>query len=408
MEAVRLGLRPGDILVYKSKAPGHEAPSAAHIAIAATDEKYIVHNTINTGAKFAGAAKHAVASAAKDWVNPGREMSIEVYRLSDAKPSHEPIAREAARYAEMWSDSVVIDSPNPRSRDQANPDFERAASEARAKHLSNTERAQARDAARSMAGKPDKPHTDHKAFTAQMNPFLAGKDLAGAATDKSPYSAGRLERGQQTPAEGSKWSQASAFRAIKAYVRACEKQGLSPRHGTSCDQFVMYCYQAASVKSMVGSSLLDSDMIELVSKRSSDIKLYVSKGQIPQDLGSDLKTKSGEAFDRLRQLLEKMTGDSTCSGWLPQEMASDAKTSSVTKLFDKVTAQDSGFRRVGFLDANGAVTDTAPQAEARKPAAVAKPKASPKPKASTPQPNATTPEQKAATADLTTSDTGSS
>jgi|GEM_PF-6508824 len=411
----RLALMPGDILVYKSKPDVDSAPIAAHIAIAATDNKYIVHNTLHLPANYAGVAKHAVSSAAKDWVNPQREMSIEVYRLTDTQSRHAKIAEAAARYAEMWSDSVVIDATKPKTKDP-NPDFAKAATAAKEKHLSNKERIAERDAARQMAGKPAKPHTDYKAFTAQMNPFLVGRDLSEAATEKSPYSSGRLEQGQQTPSERSQWSQVSAFRAIKAYVRACENQGLSPRHGTSCDQFVMYCYQAASLRSMLGDQQLDQGVIELVSKRASEIKLYVTKGEVPKDLGSEIKTKAGEAFDRLRVLLEKMTGDSSCSGWLPQEMASDAKTSSVTKLFGKVTDKESGFRQVGFLDANGTVTDTLAQAKpeakkggAAKPTAAAKPKAATRePKATTSEPKATTPEQEATTSQPATSDTGAS
>lgn len=140
---------------------------------------------------------------------------------------------------------------------------------------------------------------DFKPLTQQMNPWLAGqKDLpiGEFATSRSPYSTRRLEVGQTT--ETRQWDLMSAFRAVKAVVRAHTDQGLSPRHGTSCDQFVMYCYQAASVEKMLGDSArLDGTVIDLAQSRSREIKLYLSGKTAAKDLAEDVNFK-GPGWDK--------------------------------------------------------------------------------------------------------------
>lgn len=58
-------------------------------------------------------------------------------------------------------------------------------------------------------------------------------------------------------------------------------------------------------------------------------------------------------------MLEKMTGDGKSTGFLPQELATDAKTSSVMKLYEKLTSDDSGFRYTGSLNKAGAIVEAA-------------------------------------------------
>ncbi|WP_433706166.1 hypothetical protein [Paraburkholderia sacchari] len=187
-----------------------------------------------------------------------------------------------------------------------------------------------------------------------MNPWLKGAEIGQFRGGKSPYSSGRLETGQKS--EAMTWDVKSAFRVVKAYVRTCKSQGLSPRHGTSCDQFVMYCYQAASLSSILGPDcLLTQETIDLVAARPKQIKLYLNDGDLKKDLGEDLKDLQGPAFDRLKTVLERISGDPAKTGFLPQALSTDAKTSSVEKLFKKILEPDSGFVKEGSLTPDAAI-----------------------------------------------------
>ncbi|CAB3787318.1 hypothetical protein LMG28688_02441 [Paraburkholderia caffeinitolerans] len=324
-------LQPGDLLVYWGKLPGQERMVPSHIAMAGLDG-YILHNTIASGSKFAGVVKHKASLAAKAYVK--EERTIEVYRLKGGGE----LATYAARFGETWVDQQPINFGN---------DFKKAG--------------QSTDSNPVLVGKYNeahadtgKTHTDFKTLTPEMNPWLAGTEIGQFRGGKSPYSSGRLERGQNTPV--GQWDVMSAFRAVKAYVRSCTLQGLSPRHGTSCDQFVMYCYQAASLSSILGpESPLRQEVIDLVAARPKQIKLYLNDGDLKKDLGEDLKDLQGPAFERLKALLEKISGDPAKTGFLPQALSIDAKTSSVAKLFQKIQESDSGFVKEGSLTADAVI-----------------------------------------------------
>ncbi len=74
---------------------------------------------------------------------------------------------------------------------------------------------------------------------------------------KSPYSIPRFTVAQRTNERSNDpvktWTVDTLFRAVKAIARHQDDSGLSPNHGTSCSQFVVYCYQAASLEHSVGS-----------------------------------------------------------------------------------------------------------------------------------------------------------
>lgn len=342
MEANRQALQKGDILVYRTK--GNET---THIGMA-VDHEYIVHNTINSAAKFAGTVKHRASATSQDWSRIG---PIHIYRLHPFDGKNQATAERACYYALEWTGpEFTIDLPGK-------GDFVKVVKTA---NDLEKEKGQTYTNAKRMSTWPqprDGKIEHYKRFTAEMNPHLSKAKLETFTGSRSPYSSGRLELGQKTAAEAQKWDQLMAFRVIKAYVRACQRQGLSPRYGTSCDQFVMYCYQAASLRSMLGDSQLDESIIKLVAKRSKEIKLYLSASQPSSDLARELNNTQGEPFKRVLELIEQITGDRSFSGFLPQELASDAKTSSVKKLFAKIAAPESGFKLIGQLDQNGYVED---------------------------------------------------
>lgn len=321
-------MRPGDVLVYWGKHPdtGKQVPS--HIGIASRDGN-IVHNTISPGRGskgFAGVVNHKAGSAAQGYLGHDG-AKIEVFR-GDPK-----LGESAARFAEVWAAPTQItggkDWDKVKERDYS-----------------------------AIVKKTGAPPDDFKPLTRQMNPWLAAErplPIGEFATSKSPYSTKRLEIGQTTAS--CQWDLMSAFRAVKAVVRAHTDQGLSPRHGTSCDQFVMYCYQAASVQKMLGDAArLDGTVIDLIQSRSREIKLYLKENAAAKDLAEDVNFK-GPGWDKLRDMLEKMTGDGKSTGFLPQELATDAKTSSVMKLYEKLTSDDSGFRYTGSLNKAGNVVE---------------------------------------------------
>jgi hypothetical protein len=320
-------MKPGDVLVYWGIVPGSTDRKPSHLAMA-FDAGFILHNTINPRLKFAGVVKHAAVQAATGYLNL-EGAKIEVFRLTEESP----IATYAADYGGKWTAPEIITVAK---------DFTKAGT-------------------RTLVDPQQFPtnKNDRQPLTKAMNPWIAGKEDVSFdefKTGKSPYSTGRLATGQNSPQQS--WSQLSAFRAVKACVRASLDQGLSPRHGTSCDQFVMYCYQAASVKMMLGGGDLNASIIELIAANPKQIKLYLSSSHEPtQDLGVEVSQRTGPAWEKLQDLLKEMTGSKGKSGFLPQAMASDAKTSSVEKLYVTLTSDNSGFRRIGQLNKSALIVD---------------------------------------------------
>jgi len=327
-----LKLEPGDVLVYFGRAPsgaprqGEEVPS--HIAMVGQPDKYglqVIHNTINSKNSFAGAVKHLASSAIPGYLNlPDTRMVV--YRCVD-RPD---IAEKAAYFGETWVDPVPI---------LKSADF--ATAGAQPKLPERTE----------LCSRGNGGHLDRSVVTFEMNPWLNAPNLAEFRGGKSPYSAERLASGQQLKQQ-KQWDILTAFRAVKAYVRTCKELGLSPRHGTSCDQFVMFAYQAASLEALLGGAKLDDDVIELVASQPKNFKLYLKEGEPKEDLGSELGKFSAPAFGKLKVALELITGNAHKTGFLPQAIASDAKTSSVDKLFDALKSQDSGFKLLGDVKKN--------------------------------------------------------
>jgi len=334
-------LKAGDVLVYYgTPRKGDRAGQmiATHIAMVGDTDKngqFVIHNTINSAAKFAGAVKHHVNSV-KDYLGYDG-TKVAVYRCTDRAD----IAEKAVAFGNAWVDPVpIIDSKE---------DFKKAGAPQPVPKASEP-----------CERPPGQPHGDRGVVTAEMNPFLNRPDLSKFRGGRSPYSSERLGVGQQ--AGPKQWNVMAAFRAVKAYVRTCQSLGLSPRHGTSCDQFVMYCYQAASLECLRGDMLLDREVIELVSAYPKKIRLYLSENDLKKELGEDMAALKVPAFDRLRNYLEQLTGEPSCMGFLPQAMSSDAKTSSVEKLLAALVQDGSGFEFRGDLDkASMLVTSDAPE-----------------------------------------------
>ena len=327
-------LQPGDLIILYSKARNQPE----HVLLY-TDDKQVTHNTVvpREGKQFSGVVTHDLQTGV---LNGVKHNFYYVYRLKAEKAA---LARKAVEYAKKWSHEGVMDSKTTGAMLTTHTNRDNIAAVVRR---------------REQIGKPAK--TGAHDYQAIPHLEVDGPSFQGFKTFKSPYSSKRLFEGREVPKEKSVWTVESAFRAVKAYVRACERMGLSPRHGTTCDQFVIYCFQAASIE-MFFSGVLSADTLGLIAAAPHKIKLYLQPGEPAQDFGRDAE-KLGMAANEIKTVFASTTGDSELSGFLPQSVKTDAKRSSIQKLWDALQT-DSDFVCLGSVNGKGAIDPTArPQA----------------------------------------------
>lgn len=210
---------------------------------------------------------------------------------------------------------------------------------------------------------------------------------ATARVLRTPYSEHRHMKPVAKAANSHAWSVAALFRVIKAIARARDGMGLSPNHGVSCDQFIVYCYQAAALEANISAGLLPNDLIAAVRrdaaervKRPFDLEHWAKTDDYGYDAPEDNGTPYDErrvagglwrdrAFaveekvfrslkdDRDRAFLNQAIGGvvNRAAALLPKPMRRDPKTAEIDSLIRDLRAGDSGFRELGTVksSANG-------------------------------------------------------
>ena len=134
---------------------------------------------------------------------------------------------------------------------------------------------------------------------------------------------------QDKVAGGSDWTVESLYRVVKAVARRYDAQGLSPNHGVTCSQFVVYCYQAAWLEMKFGDIINKGVLGHLTKDRASAKFLRL------QDL---------EAKNPLKAALAEIDGRA-----LPVGLRVEPKSVLVDSLTTLLQKGDSGFNRAGYL-----------------------------------------------------------
>lgn len=206
---------------------------------------------------------------------------------------------------------------------------------------------------------------------------------------RTPFSARRLGAAEKRRVEGGQAvSVETIFRVLKAIARGELQSSLSPNHGVSCSQFVVYCYQAASLSLKIGD-VLPAPLLEKMKGKPA--------GRMPPDASLDRYTRrdmqedDGPAgvywrdkgwwaeqgvFRKVGELardehvvsLLKMTlkhdqGADYYKSLLPPGMNIDPLSYGVGYLLSQLKAGGSSFKHLGYLHgtrrepgANGAIT----------------------------------------------------
>jgi hypothetical protein len=197
---------------------------------------------------------------------------------------------------------------------------------------------------------------------------------------KTPYSEHRHYKPVVKPEASEPWSVASLFRVVKAIARKRDKMGLSPNHGVSCDQFVIYCYQAAALESYLTAGTLPTDLIAAVKRDVAgqaqrpfdllhwakiDDHTYVDPADVNKTPYPEITVPGGLWRDRAfaaeqkvfrslknahdRNLISQALQDrvAPASTLLPKPMRRDAKTSEIDSLLRDLRAPGSGFAELG-------------------------------------------------------------
>jgi hypothetical protein len=92
---------------------------------------------------------------------------------------------------------------------------------------------------------------------------------------KTKYSDARMEYAEyDAKAEERQWSVAAMFRALKAYARY--EEALTPKQGSSCSQFAVYCYQAAAIHKHIGDLNIGAVKLKQIKMAGGFSKLSTS------------------------------------------------------------------------------------------------------------------------------------
>ncbi len=152
---------------------------------------------------------------------------------------------------------------------------------------------------------------------------------------KVPYGHMRLVHAENyATSDDRQWSVQALFRALKAYAR--HETILAPRKGSTCSQFMTYCYQAASIERHFGDLNFSEETLEQL-RGSGKYGHYVALANTQGD---------PNAIDLIEQL---EVGVQILSERLHPALLTHAKMVYVETILDRMKAPGSGFSRVGFL-----------------------------------------------------------
>jgi len=203
---------------------------------------------------------------------------------------------------------------------------------------------------------------------------------------KTPYSDSRHMKPVAVPAASESWSVASLFRVVKAIARKRDGMGLSPNHGVSCDQFVVYCYQAAALEAYLTAGTLPNDLIAAIKRDAAvqarqpfDLKHWAkiddhwyvppAEKKTPYDeisvagglwrdraFASEQKVfrslKTANDKNLISQALQDIVAPAATL--LPKPMRRDAKTTEIESLIRDLVDPNSGFHELGRTKSNSA------------------------------------------------------
>jgi hypothetical protein len=164
-----------------------------------------------------------------------------------------------------------------------------------------------------------------------------GATGAQAARVPTPYSTDRLV---MTAVEPNEWTQASAFRAVRAALRSEEPDAaLSENKGTTCDAFVTTSLQAGVIAQALHDNTLPPEARQAI-EHIKDNNLHlpgVTHAQYAGNEADRYELISEQASEQLKALM-------------PQALQIDAKTTTVEELDARMHAPDSGFVSVGYAN----------------------------------------------------------
>ena len=185
---------------------------------------------------------------------------------------------------------------------------------------------------------------DDSALSAEAASFAIGwatESGSQAASDalthrkgflKTPYSDDRMVYAEYDAKTNEReWSVAAMYRALKAYARF--EEALTPKKGSSCSQFITYCYQAASVKRLVGELDIPLQTQKLLKQGGGYLKL---------------SNPQSERYDKNLIELAEHASKVFQSKALPM-VVTNAKVVYVASLLERLQASGSGFTRTGYL-----------------------------------------------------------
>lgn len=183
---------------------------------------------------------------------------------------------------------------------------------------------------------------------------------------KTPYSDRRMRaaivHNDDNPQKP--WTVDALFRALKAVARRHDGMGLSPNHGVSCSQFVTFCYQAAALELALGEGALPADLLQAIrlegEKPATGLEAWIAEDREGAS-GAYWRARSFQeqqkVFKKLSQkddlLLQTLsTHVETAKDLVPKGMQVDAKTTTVQRLYENLTAAGSDFEQKGTARQN--------------------------------------------------------
>lgn len=152
---------------------------------------------------------------------------------------------------------------------------------------------------------------------------------------KTPYSDDRMVYAEyDAKPHEREWSVAAMYRALRAYARF--EEALTPKKGSSCSQFITYCYQAASIRRMVGELNIPPQTLQLLKQGGAFLKLSNAQHERHSPNLIELADRASKVF---------------AAKALPM-VVTDAKMVYVGSLLERLNANGSGFTRAGYLVPN--------------------------------------------------------
>ncbi len=149
----------------------------------------------------------------------------------------------------------------------------------------------------------------------------------------------------------NEWTQASAFRAVRAALRSDDSSAaLSQNKGTTCDAFVSTSIQAAVVKQALEDGTLSD-------KAKEDIQSIEGGGHHkPGETQKYPDEEKKERYDRI-----SLDTSQEIMRLMPQALQVNAKTTRIGILSDRLGAVDSGFEKVGYANPHAGGLQVLPQ-----------------------------------------------